>query len=585
MTRFFILLCASLCMLVGLVVMDGSLQRSQGQALATPAQTPTPEQLKLAQERLKALGLDPGAIDGVRGPQTIAALREYQRQHGLPITGALDDATRHSLGIPLAQSQPGAPPDAIQEAQLPRTAPAERPEQRKSDHDRSGVFSASQAPPASNVLSKQPDEGKHLGFDFYRDPLNAARPMQTPEEIMQADVQAKPQVMAAQRQLLESRYDLTPRVDPQQTMARGKPLPVGPTARLAPGTTWDTLAQMTPETMRQGNLFPYPALPHPKQATGGQVFPLMQIAMFPRLERFDVDFDLPEVFLPEFPPAIFLQSRPELGDVSRGEVVSINNFYRLFKDFLTPVQLDGLRLLLTPLPQEEFNPTDDRKSANPSLGIACLDCHVNGHTTGQFHLNPDGRPQERRMRLDTTSLRGLFNQQIHGSKRSLRSVEDFTEFEQRTAYFNGDPIHAMKKGLMILDRVQVSHMAQMQNMFDFPPAPKLNVQGRLDPTRATESEQRGEALFFGKAQCGTCHPAPFYLDHLMHDLRVERFVNEAPLGPMKTFTLRGIKESPPYLHDGRCLTLDDTVEFFNLVLELKLSPDEKRDLVAFMKVL
>ena len=40
---------------------------------------------------------------------------------------------------------------------------------------------------------------------------------------------------------------------------------------------------------------------------------------------------------------------------------------------------------------------------------------------------------------------GVFNQQIHGSKRSLRSVEDFTEFEQRTAYFNGDPIHAMKK--------------------------------------------------------------------------------------------------------------------------------------------
>ena len=71
----------------------------------------------------------------------------------------------------------------------------------------------------------------------------------------------------------------------------------------------------------------------------------------------------------------------------------------------------------------------------------------------------------------------------------------------------------------------------------------------------------------------------------MHDLRVERFVNEAPLGPIKTFTLRGIKESPPYLHDGRCLTLEDTVEFFNLVLALQLTPEEKRDLVAFMRVL
>ena len=217
--------------------------------------------------------------------------------------------------------------------------------------------------------------------------------------------------------------------------------------------------------------------------------------------------------------------------------------------------------------------------------MTCLDCHINGHTTGQFQLNPDDRPQHRRFRLDTTSLRGLFNQQIHGSKRSLRSVEDFTEFEFRTAYFNGDPVHAMKKGFTILDRVQVSHMAQMQNMFDFPPAPKLTPAGRLDPAKATESERHGEELFFGKAQCATCHPAPFYLDHLMHDLRVERFVNEPGDGPIKTFTLRGIKDSPPYLHDGRLLTLEDTVEFFNLVLELKLNQQEKTDLVAFMRQL
>jgi hypothetical protein len=120
-------------------------------------------------------------------------------------------------------------------------------------------------------------------------------------------------------------------------------------------------------------------------------------------------------------------------------------------------------------------------------------------------------------------------------------VEDFTEFEQRTAYFNGDPIRAMKKGMNILDRIPVSHMAQMQNMLDFPPAPKLDV------------------------------PAPLYLDDKMHDLKLERFLNEAPRGPIKAFTFRGIKDSPPYLHDGRALTLEDTVEFFGLVLGLQLS--------------
>ena len=41
--------------------------------------------------------------------------------------------------------------------------------------------------------------------------------------------------------------------------------------------------------------------------------------------------------------------------------------------------------MLTPLPQEEFNPTDDRKSEQPSLGVACLDCHIHGHKPGQFH--------------------------------------------------------------------------------------------------------------------------------------------------------------------------------------------------------
>jgi hypothetical protein len=69
----------------------------------------------------------------------------------------------------------------------------------------------------------------------------------------------------------------------------------------------------------------------------------------------------------------------------------------------------------------------------------------------------------------------MFNQQTHGSKRSLRSVEDFTEFEQRTAYFDGDHVTAAKKGVHLPDRAsQVAMMAQMQNIFDFPPAPKLD---------------------------------------------------------------------------------------------------------------
>jgi cytochrome c peroxidase len=501
---------------------------------------------------------------------------------GLSLFVALEEARSQK------PADSNAPADAIADAQTPKEAPLERPEQKKTAHDNSDVFAQRNALPTSDALVDQADRGQFLGFDFYFDPLGAMKPGMTFDEVFKSLSANKPNVTATQRKLLERRYNLEPTLDPVAKMSRGKPLVVGPTVKLPDGVTWATLGNMSAAEIRDRDIFPYKALPHPAQGggLGGQVFPLMQIKMFPRLERYDVEFDLPEAFLPEFPPAMFLQTRPELGDVSRGEVVSINNYYRLFKDILTAVQLDGLRLLVTPFPQEEFNPTDDRKSAQPSLGVTCLDCHVNGHTSGQFHINPDTRPEQRRMRLDTVSLRGLFNQQIHGSKRSLRSVEDFSEFEQRTAYFNGDEIHAAKKGMNILDRIPVTHMAQMQNMFDFPPAPKLTPLGRLDPKLATESELRGEKLFFGKAQCSVCHPAPSYLDNQMHDLHVERFLkNEAGDGPIKAFTLRGIKDSPPYLHDGRCLTLEDTVEFFNLVFELKLSKDEKQDLAAFLRQL
>jgi cytochrome c peroxidase len=57
------------------------------------------------------------------------------------------------------------------------------------------------------------------------------------------------------------------------------------------------------------------------------------------------------------------------------------------------------------------------------------------------------------------------------------------------------------------------------------------------------------------------------------------------LDSIKTFPLRGIKDSPPYLHDGRLLALEDTVEFFNLILSTKLTAQEKEDLVAFLRAL
>ncbi len=411
----------------------------------------------------------------------------------------------------------------------------------------------------------------------------------------------KPEFAARHQKLLAERYDLSDRAAKGVTMSRDKPVQEGVRARLPRGMTWEKLAALSPDEIKSKELWPagfYP-LPHPHHEAGGMVFPTPQIDELKKqtardLTRFDLDYDLPKHLLPEFPAPIYLTTRLDLGDVSKGQLVTLANYYAIFKDVLNPKQLEGLRLLVTPFPQAQFNATEDRRSLHAHQGVSCFDCHANGHTNAATHTVGDIRPNEHRHRIDTPTLRGVNVQRLFGSQRALKTVEDFTEFEQRAAYFDGDPAQATRKGVNILERgSQVHFMAEFQALLDFPPADKLNVLGQLDPAKATPSELRGQALFVGKAQCAACHSGPYYTDNLMHNLKVERFFEEKMIngrkasvdGPIKTFPLRGIKDSPPYLHDDRLLTLEDTVEFFNLVLATKLTADEKADLVAFLRCL
>jgi len=446
-----------------------------------------------------------------------------------------------------------------------------------------------------------------IGMAYAQEPgkgVTSYAPVEIKEDfasIMARMKEAKPAVAKKHMDLLSERYDLSDRPAQGVTMSRGKAMQEGVRIKLRGGMTWEKLASISPEEIREKDLLPpgFFPLPFPNHPEGGMLFPKFQIDEINKQEgrdltRVDLDFDLPDHVLPEFPPPIYLTTRPDLGDVSKGKLVTIMNYYELFNGILNPKQLEGLRLLVTPFPQQQFNQTEDRRSEKPSRGVACLDCHANGHTIAATHLVGDIRPQEFRHRLDTPTLRGVNIQRLFGSQRALKSIEDFTEFEQRAAYFDGDPVIATKKGVNILERgSQVHFMAEFQSILDFPPAPKLNIYGKLDPAKATPAELKGEALFNGKAQCAVCHPAPYYTDNSMHNLKTERFYQPRMIngrmasadGPIKTFPLRGIKDSPPYLHDDRLLTLEDTMEFFNLVLQLKLTEQEKKDLVAFMRVL
>ena len=412
---------------------------------------------------------------------------------------------------------------------------------------------------------------------------------------------AKAGIMKRQMDLLEERYDLSDHPASGVVMDRTKPVQEGVRVKLSRGVTWAELSKETPDQIRDKGGFPqgFLPLPHANHPEGGMVFPNSEIQEVLKQEsrdltRFDLDFDIPDRFLAEFPPAMYLTTRPDLGDVSKGQLVTVNNYYELFSGILNPKQLEGLRLLLTPFPQQQFNETIDRRSEKPSRGVACLDCHTNGGTNGAFHLVGDIRPQEFRHRIETPALRGVNIQRLFGSQRALKTVEDFTEFEQRAAYFDGDPVIATKKGVNVLERgSQVHFMSEFEEIMDFPPAPKLGWNGKLDPAKATPAELHGQEIFFGKGQCASCHSGPYFTDNTMHDLQAERFYKQhmvngmmmARDGAIKTFPLRGIKDTPPYLHDGRLLTLDDTVEYFNLVLSTNLTDQEKKDLVAFMRAL
>ena len=137
--------------------------------------------------------------------------------------------------------------------------------------------------------------------------------------------------------------------DKEAKMTRGKPLAVGPTARLPAGLSWERLAAMSPEEIRSKNVFPYPALPHPKQATGGQVFPQMQTRMFLDWSGLMLNSTSRMRFCRNFLRHLSSKS-PRIGGCVAGRGGIDQQFLPPVQRYSDPVQLNGLQILLTPLP-------------------------------------------------------------------------------------------------------------------------------------------------------------------------------------------------------------------------------------------
>ncbi len=391
----------------------------------------------------------------------------------------------------------------------------------------------------------------------------------------------KPELMSDIEAYMNSRYDFSNEpIEGVYMSGNRKQVMKGPVSRLPKGiNSFEELANLPPEEIKARNLFPYVPLAHPLHSTAHMVFPEQYLVYHPEHRRIDVDHDIPDNYLPEFPAPMFLTTHKEYGDITKGREITLSNYFEIFNGLLTPEQMEGLKELLKPSPSTFFNHTTHRVTIEPSAGVACFSCHTNGHTNGAFEVSPDTRPQLARLRVGTPSMRGNYNLMQLASKRSIRSMDHFAEVEE---YFEADPGIQQAIGPRSQQRAVTNRMGDFNAILDFPPAPKLGPLYKLIPSKATEQELLGEQVFHGKGQCVSCHSGPAFVDDYMHDLNVERFYTGRPEGPIKTFPLRGIKDSPPYLHDGRCMTLNDAVEFFNLVLELKLSKEEKDALVAYL---
>jgi cytochrome c peroxidase len=483
-----------------------------------------------------------------------------------------------TASTPEAAAKPSTPPDAA--GQYLRQSPAARIEREANDYGL-GPNHGSKLPP---YPPGKP--GTRTPMDLYRYAGRGDSSWGSPNcpmpwnEWVQMCRNQKPKITAECKAYMDGRYHFTGDPLPGAKMSGGKAIMAGPVARLPKAVaSYEDLALLKPQQIRDGDLFPYKPLAHPLQTTAHMLFPQAWIKAHPEHERMDCDFDIPDAYLPEFPPPMFLTTHKELGDVTHGQEVTLANYFEIFNGLLTAEQMEGLKELLRPSPTTWFNHTEHRVTYEPSAGVACLSCHVNGHTNGAIELAPDSRPNQARLRMDTPTMRGNFNLMQLSSKRSIRSMDHFAEVEE---YFDGDPGLMQAIGPRGVQKQISNRMGDFNAILDNPPAPKLGPLMQLIPDKATPSELRGEQLFHGKAKCVACHSGPQFVDDYLHDLQVERFYVGRPEGPIKTFALRGIKDSPPYLHDGRCPTLADVVEFFNLVLELGLTKAEKEDLVAYL---
>jgi cytochrome c peroxidase len=218
-------------------------------------------------------------------------------------------------------------------------------------------------------------------------------------------------------------------------------------------------------------------------------------------------------------------------------------------------------------------------------GISCSTCHVNGAANPKLYIpGLSTRPGT----FDTTgglfngkadnhaldpvtipSLRGARYLAPYGHDGRMASLRDFVRNVIVNEFAGPEPSAAMVDAIVVY----------IQDI-DFLPNPIVGPGGRLTAL-ANAAERHGETLFVKPfphdpgLSCAGCHvPSDAFVDHRQHDI--------GSGGLYKTPTLRNADFNAPYFHDGRYDSYDQVVAHFDRVFDLGLSPEDQRDLVAYL---
>jgi len=122
-------------------------------------------------------------------------------------------------------------------------------------------------------------------------------------------------------------------------------------------------------------------------------------------------------------------------------------------------------------------------------------------------------------------------------------------------------------------------LREYQHSLTTPPA----ASGSYDAVAA----KRGQTVFAGAAKCASCHSGKAFTDEKLHapaETGMDpSYATRSATKKYRATPLRALWQHPPYFHDGKAANLGAVVDHYDATLNLKLSAEQKKDLVEYLK--